>query len=525
LQLARDRFGVKPLYYTQVGRRIVFASEIKALLSYPGVDRDVNRDLLPTYITFRYCPEPLTLFSGVRKVAPGEVLTVSESGMSSFQVYELEFDNLETGEGHELAAKLREVLARAVTRQMISDVPIGFFLSGGIDSSGLLAIARAQVQGPIRTFTVGFRRRDQDFERQPDDLGYAREVARHFATDHQEIILEPKIIDLLPKVIWHLDEPIADPAAITSYLICEQARRHGVKVLLSGQGGDEVFCGYPWHLAAQIGRYYRRVPGALRRGVEALIGKLPGARGGAFAGTFRRLRKFAASASLPFEQQLLGYLSYASDEDRAGLFSADYSNSSRNGVHSEAHMRLLRKSAGWHYVNQMLHLDMGTFLPSLNLAYTDKTSMAHGVEARVPYLDNEVVDFMSRVPPELKMRRLTRKYLLKLALEPMLPQRIVHRKKGGFGAPIRSWISRDLKPMVEDLLSPSQIIKRGFFRPEYVQQVTRENASGRSDYSYLIYALLSFELWYQAFVENNHSFPVCQPEATPLYLSDWMVRP
>jgi asparagine synthase (glutamine-hydrolysing) len=525
LHLARDRFGVKPLYYAQLGRRIIFASEIKALLCYPGIDRDLNRDLLSTYITFRYCPEPWTLFNRVRKVAPGEVMTVSQSGVSSFQVYELKFDVIENSEERELAAKLRELLAGAVARQMISDVPIGFFLSGGLDSSGLLAMARSQTKGSIQTFTVGFRSQDQNFERQPDDLEYAREVARYFGTHHHEIILEPKVIDLLPKVIWHLDEPIADPAAITSYLICEQARRYGVKVLLSGQGGDEVFCGYPWHLAVQIGRYYQHVPSALRTALEAMTFKLPGARGGAFAGTLRRIRKFTASASLPFEPQLLGYLSYASDENRAGLFSTDDSDSFYNGKHSEAHMRLLRDSAGWHYINQMLHLDMGTFLPSLNLAYTDKTSMAHGVEARVPYLDNEVVDFMAHVPPALKMRRLTRKHLLKLALGPMLPRRVIHRKKGGFGAPIRSWISRDLKPMIGDLLSPSQITKRGFFNPEYVQRLTRENASGRSDYSYLIYSLLSFELWYQAFVESDSSPHFCQPGAPPIYHGDQVVQP
>ena len=525
LHLVRDRFGVKPLYYTKMGTRIIFASEVKSLFCYPGVDRGINPDMLPAYITYRYCPEPLTLFKQVRKVAPGEVMTISQSGVSSFQMYELEFDEEQAGKEHELADDLRWVLDKAVTRQMISDVPIGFFLSGGIDSSGLLAMAMKHTSEPIRTFTVGFSRRDQEFERQPDDLGYAREVAHHFGTDHHEIILEPKIIDLLPKVIWHLDEPIADPAAITSYLICQQARQRGVKVLLSGQGGDEVFCGYPWHLAVHMGRYYERIPGALRVAVEATISGLPSSRGGAFAGTFRRLRKFAASASLPFEAQLLGYLSYASEENRAKLFSAEYSYCSRNGVQDEAHMRLLRRSVGWHHVNRMLHLDMGTFLPSLNLAYTDKTSMAHGVEVRVPYLDNEVVDFMSHVPPEMKMRGLTRKHLMKLALRSMLPARIIHRKKGGFGAPIRSWILRDLRELTGDLLSPYQVGKRGFFNPQYVQQLIQENASGRSDYSYLIYALLSFEIWYQAFVENTDSFSIRQSEAVPLNLSDQKVRP
>jgi len=233
----------------------------------------------------------------------------------------------------------------------------------------------------------------------------------------------------LPRVIWHLDDPIADPAAITSFLICQTARQQNTKVLLSGQGGDEVFCGYPWHLAVQISRYYDRLPRAARAMLEKVLGKLPAAKGGPLTATFRRLRKFNNSASLAFEERLIGFLSYAYTENLEGLLGERYPRQIHSGLAERAHVKLLKQSSRWHYIDRMLHLDMGTFLPSLNLAYTDKTSMAFGVEVRVPYIDNEVVDFLATVPPQLKMRGTVRKYLLKKALRGLVPDYILNRKK------------------------------------------------------------------------------------------------
>jgi asparagine synthase (glutamine-hydrolysing) len=386
---------------------------------------------------------------------------------------------------------------------MISDVPVGLFLSGGVDSGGLLAMASKLSPEPLKTFTIGFRRKDQRFEGQPDDIRYARELAKIFNTDHQEIILEPKIVDLLPKVIWHLDDPIADPAAITSYLICQAARQQDTKVLLSGQGGDEVFCGYPWHLAVALSRYYDRLPRAARAVFEKLLARLPAAKGGPLTATYRRLRKFGNSASLEFEERLIGFLSYAYGENLQGLLGERYAGPINAGLPERTHTELLKKSRGWHYIDRMLHLDMGTFLPSLNLAYTDKTSMAFGVEVRVPYIDNEVVDFMATVPPRMKMRGTLRKYLLKEALKGLVPGHILNRKKAGFGAPIRTWIVSDLREMIDDLLCESNLKRRGFFDPRYVRRLIQENASGQHDYNYLIYILLSFEVWCRVYLDEH----------------------
>ena len=496
LHLARDRYGVKPLYYWQSGRRVLFGSEVKSLLCDGSLSREIDPAALLAYVKFRYCPEPITLFKEVQKVEPGHVMTLGDGTISTQCFYELKFEeNYEPQPPAEWAGQLRDLLIETVRRQMISDVPVGLFLSGGVDSAGLLAIAKTFKPEALKTFTIGFRQQDQRFEGQPDDMRYARLMAERFQTDHREIILEPKIVDLLPKVIWHLDDPIADPAAITSYLICQAAREEGTKVLLSGQGGDEVFCGYPWHLAVQLSRQYDRLPKAVRGVVENILNRLPAAQGGPLTATFRRLRKFSSSAPLEFEERLIGFLSYAYDDNLRGLFGDEFGGLIQTGTADRTHKELLRQSVSSHYINRMLHLDMGTFLPSLNLMYTDKTSMAFGVEVRVPYIDNEVVDFMAKVPPELKMRGTTRKYLMKQALAGLLPDEILHRKKAGFGAPIRTWIVSDLKEMIGDLLSESSLKRRGFFNPAYVRTLLQENASGRHDYNYLIYTLLSFEVW------------------------------
>ena len=503
LHLARDRYGVKPLYYWQTGRRLLFGSEIKSLLCDPALSREVDPEALLAYVKFRYCPEPVTLFREVRKVWPGHYMTFGADTHSSHCFYELAFPEPSGLSEGQLVSQLRDLFFETVKRQMISDVPVGLFLSGGVDSGGLLAIARQFNPEPLKTFTIGFRQQDQRFEGQPDDVRYARELARTFQTDHQEIILEPKIVDLLPNVIWHLDDPIADPAAITSYLICQAARQHDTKVLLSGQGGDEVFCGYPWHLAAHLSRYYDRLPRAMRALVEKALARLPAAKGGAMTATFRRLRKFSTSASCDFETRLIGFLSYAYDDNLRGLFGSDHGDLIEAGTAERAHRALLKQSSSWHYINRMLHLDMGTFLPSLNLMYTDKTSMAFGVEVRVPYIDNALVDFMATVPPELKLRGMTRKYLMKQALRGLLPDEILHRKKAGFGAPIRTWIVSDLKEMIDDLLCEATVKRRGFFNPAYVRRIIQENAAGRNDYNYLIYILLSFELWARNYLDGQ----------------------
>ncbi|UCG72526.1 MAG: asparagine synthase (glutamine-hydrolyzing) [Chromatiales bacterium] len=504
LYLCRDRLGVKPLYYHLGRRTISFASEIKSLL----VGGDISKELDPLAVlscaAYRYCPEPMTLLADVRKLSPGTWLQVQKDGATAeHRFHTILFDPDESLGEEQTAEQLRGELTAATRRQMISDVPVGMFLSGGLDSSGLLALAREFTDERFKSFTIGFRQQDSKGEGQPDDLGYARLVAKTFGTDHHEIILDPKIVELLPKVVYHLDEPIADPAAITSYLICEQARQQDIKVLLSGQGADEVFCGYPWHLGGKLARDYARIPAVLRSLVQGVVQKLPAHGAPLFPGASRRLRKFVGNVSDGFESSMLGFLTYAGDDVLNSLFTAEFSELLRTGEQHWKHRECLEQSTGQHYINRMLDLDLKTFLPSLNLTYTDKTSMAHGVEVRVPYIDNEIIDFAAHMPPRLKLRGNTRKWILKKALEPLLPRDVVHRRKAGFGAPIRTWVARDLQPMIADLLSAERLRKRGVFSPKGVQEVLRRNASGSDDFAYLIYFLISFELWCESFLEPS----------------------
>ncbi len=503
--LARDRFGVKPLYYALLADSIVFASEIKALLVCPDLPRDLDESAVVAMANYRYTPEPLTLFKAIRKLPPATAMVIQNGGSPKFSEYfQLSYhEPVDPGDGRKLAAELREVMGAATKRQLISDVPVGLFLSGGLDSSAILALAKDKLDpASTNTFTIGFRHEDQKTEGQPDDMIYARRLAKATGFNHQEIILEPKMVDLLPEVIYHLDEPVADPAAISSYLICREARAQDMKVLLSGQGGDEIFCGYPWHLGAHLASRWRSVPGPLRRIAESAVKLLPATGGGRFSGTFRRARKFASDASQEFDPCILGFLSYAGDQLPA-LAGDRLRGALAAGWPHTAHEAQLAGSRGLSPINRLLHLDMGTFLPSLNLNYTDKTSMAHGVEVRVPFLDNDLVDWASRIHTSWKMKGSMRKRILKMACEPLLPHDLIHRKKGGFGAPIRSWIKKDLADMIGDLLSPERIRARGWFNPDAVQDIIRRNASGREDWNYLIYFLLSFELWNCRFADQS----------------------
>jgi asparagine synthase (glutamine-hydrolysing) len=506
LHLVRDRLGVKPLYFCEFDNNLIFASEIKALVCFQEVPLEVNEEALLAMANYRYCPEPLTLVKGIRKLPPGHFLTINREGKTR----EKQYYCCEYIESDAVSPEaLQEVVHEAVNRQLIADVEVGCFLSGGVDSGALLAHAMRNSDRTFRTFTIGFRAEDHKDEGQPDDLIYARKVAKYFGCDHHEIILDPSIVDSLPQVVWHLDEPIADPAAISSMLICREARKHGLKVLLSGQGGDELFCGYPWHLGAHLATTYRWIPGSLRNGLEKLANFAPAGGRGSLAGPLRRLRKFSASASKSFDDCILGFLSYAKDEDLRALFGDKYPRLSENGQPHLLHRRLLNESSSLHYINRLLHLDMNTFLPSLNLTYTDKTSMANGVEVRVPLIDNEIVEFMNQRPVDQKLRGWTTKYLLKKSLEGLLPHDVIYRKKGGFGAPIRSWVRRDLKEMIHDLLSDRQIRNRGFFEPKAVQSLILQNENGLQDFSYLIYFFLSFEIWCRQFLD--------QGERTSLY--------
>jgi asparagine synthase (glutamine-hydrolysing) len=501
LFLARDRLGVKPLYYVRGAGWLAFASEIRALL--PLIERpELEPTALADFLTFLWVPDPKTAFRNILKLPPGHYAWADRNGFEVTQWWDLRFEPEERSES-DWRDEVRAAVDAAVRRQMVSDVPLGSFLSGGVDSSAIVA-AMKSANERVSTWSIGFAEEDLEHEIVPDDLRYAREVGSLFETDYHERILEPDVLELLPKAVWHLEEPVADPAAISTYLICAEARRE-MPVMLSGMGGDEVFAGYPRHLAWRIARGLGTLPDALLRALEHAVAPIarPGSPG-RLRGPRRNLWKFMRAAGMEPLDRYLSFSSYYSEPElrellEPGVVDADYDPLA-------VHRSYLRNEQGGDELSRLLYLDAKTFLPCLNLSYTDKMGMAASVEVRVPLLDDELVALAARIPSELKLRRFRRKYIFKRSQEGILPREIIWRRKAGFGAPVRSWLIGELAPLVDDLLSGPTIQSRGLVDPAVVERMRAENAAGEADNSLRLYALLSFELWCRTFLDRSWSF-------------------
>jgi asparagine synthase (glutamine-hydrolysing) len=503
LFLARDRLGVKPLYFAREGGVLYFASELKALLRalpHPSI----RHAALAEYLTFLWVPDPGTLFEGMHQLPAGHCARYANGDLAIREYWDASFDV--DGSPSEIgwADRVRVTAQAAIRRQMVSDVPLGSFLSGGIDSGAVVATMKSATK-QVTSYTVGFSPDDLAHEIVPDDLGYARRLSSELELDHHERILEPEIVDLLPKLVWHLDEPIADPAAITTYLICS-AGSERLTVILSGMGADEIFAGYPRHLAAQLTRPADLLPRGLRTAIRtSLDGRLTMGRPGRMRGPRRNAMKLLRGVDQPFMDRYLTYCSYYRRDELSTLLSGELRTELRDHDPFHRHREYAERRAGEDWLNRLLYVDLKTFLPCLNLAYTDRMSMAASTEVRVPLLDDELVQLAARVPPRLKLRRTTRKYVLKKAMEGVLPDEVIWRPKAGFGAPLRAWIDEDLRPLVEDCLSPATVRARGLFEPSAVQALISDNEAGTSDNALRIWALLVLELWQRTFVDRAAS--------------------
>jgi asparagine synthase (glutamine-hydrolysing) len=503
LFLARDRLGVKPLYYTRTAGCFAFASEVKALLpliEHPALDLSALAD----YLTFLWVPDPKTAFREILKLPPGHYAWVDAGGMSISQYWDLSFAPEERTES-EWADRVRDTVQRSVVRQMVSDVPLGSFLSGGVDSSAIAAAMKAEATA-VQTYTIGFAEEDLKHEIVPDDVRYARRVAAVLGTEYHESILRPNVLDLLPKVVWHLEEPVADPAAMSTYLICSEARRR-MPVMLSGMGADELFAGYPRHLAYRIARALDRAPPAARRPLEMLAGPVahPGPPG-RLRGPRRNLWKFMRATRLPTSDRYLSFSSYYTTGELGNVLVPEVAAELGSYDPFAVHRAYLQRNTGGDELSRLLYLDAKTFLPCLNLTYTDKMGMAASVEVRVPLLDDELVALSARIPSRLKLKGWRRKYIFKRSQQDRLPADVIWRRKAGFGAPIRSWLVGDLSPLVDELLSDETLRRRGLVDPAYVTRMRNENAAGRGDYTLQLYALLSLELWSRTFLDRAWHF-------------------
>lgn len=510
LLLARDGFGVKPLYYAETSGGLLFASELKALLQYPDLSRDLDPVALHSYLAYLWAPAPLTPLKAVRKLPPGQALIVRNGKIGrQWTFYDLPYGYpVMDGTEDEIANELRVLLETAVKRQMVADVPVGAFLSGGLDSSSVVAMMRrVEPSRRIPCYSIGFVD-GSDLEGSPADLPYARRVASHLGLELRPIEVKPDIIQHLDRMLYHLDEPQADPAPINALLIADQARRDGIPVLLSGAGGDDLFSGYRRHWALRLERLWGWLPHGIRSAMARWatddLNRSAAAASHEPSPFLRRVRKALAHADLSAEDRLIAYFWWGGECLRRALYSPELGKALRD-VDTAAPLResLARISHERDPLNRMLYLEAKHFLADHNLNYTDKTGMAAGVEVRVPLLDPELAEFATRIPSSLKQKGRVGKAILKKAMEPYLPRDVIYRPKTGFGAPLRRWLRHELREVVEDTLSVGALRRRGLFEPGAVRRLIEQDRSGVIDGAYTIFSLMCIELWCRIFVDGR----------------------
>jgi asparagine synthase (glutamine-hydrolysing) len=506
LFLARDHFGIKPLYYCERGGKLAFASEIKALLEVPGIEASMSLEALDQYLTFLWVPDPLTMFEGIRKLPAGHYALWEQGKFKIEQYWDLTFPaddhNFDRTEA-DLADEIRERFCASVEQQMVSDVPIGAFLSAGLDSSSIVAaMARKQ---PVRTYTITFPEKYRVGETTIDDPGVPRRLARKLGCEHHEIVVEPDVVNLLPSLTWHMDEPTADPAIITAYLVCREARKQAT-VLLSGVGGDEIFAGYRKHIAHAWAEEYRRAPSLARSAAERTLLSLPSLRGTRMKGSVRLAKKMARSAALSPAEAFIRNCTYLDAQQKSDLYAPQWASRATRDPATQ-HLAAFSKVKHANFLNQMLYLDTKIFMTTLNLTYNDKMSMASSVEVRVPFLDRELAEFVAwNVRPDWKLKgkwRPVTKHIFREAMHSMLPDEVLRQPKAGFAAPVDYWLAHDLRSMVDDLLSESEVRRRGLFRPEVVRRYIDEHRRGAEDWSMQIWQLLTLEIWMQLFLDGG----------------------
>ena len=494
LRLCRDRLGIKPLYYTQANGSFLFGSEIKAILEHPGVSREVDPEALDLYLTFQYVPGPRTLFRGIHKLPPGHWLRWQGGSVSLHRYWDLVVEDAEPGViESEAVAEFRDLLEQAVRLRLISDVPLGALLSGGIDSSTVVALMSHASSGVIKTFTVGF-----DVPGEPGEIAEARAVATALHTDHHEVIIGPSHVQDLPRLIWHMDEPIADQAALPTYFVCRLAREL-VTVVLTGEGGDELLGGYPryawFRLAERLGRW---LPSLSAGGpVLACIGALAGARG-------EQLRHILANLSPP--ERHIAWIANFDAADKARLYAADFRARVAPGAAARLVQPFLEDGAPGDMVQRLMALDVHTWLVDDILTKVDKMSMATSVEARVPLLDHHLVEFVATLPIALKVRNLGTKRLLRQAVADLVPQATVARRKRAFQVPVAAWLRQGLREFTADTLRSQACRERGYFQPAAVDALLESHLAGRSDHSQQLWNLLCLELWHRVFLDGSTAF-------------------
>ena len=487
LLIARDRAGIKPLYYAEAAGRLFFGSEAKCLLVNPEIDRALDPTALDHYLAYLYTPRDRAIFSGMRKLLPGHYLKVCGGRVTTTRYWQLPVEATFRGSEAEALDALEQTLMDAVRSHMISDVPLGAFLSGGIDSSVVVALMAKAANRPVKTFSIGFD------EPAYDELPHARRVAEHLGTDHHEFVVRPDALGILDRLIWHFDEPFADSSAIPTWYVSELARQH-VTVVLSGDGGDESFGGYDRYAPHQrVASFDRLVPGVGRLVAAAAWKALPhGARG----------KNFLRHVARDPQGRYLDSVTFYHADERRELLSPDVAGSLADWDAEAYFSAPFARLGELPLAAQMMAFDFETYLPEDCLTKVDRMSMAHSIESRVPLLDHVVVEFAASLPATMKIARTRRKHLLKQLAFRLVPREILDRPKQGFGVPIGHWFRGSLRDVFGDVLGSAATRQRGYFNQAFVDRVLREHLAGKRDHALRLWQLLVFELWHRQHVDS-----------------------
>jgi len=492
LFMARDRVGKKPLFYTVTAAgEFVFGSELKVLLEHGAVKREIDHGALDSYLTFGYVPEELCIFNGVSKVEPGHFLVFKNGSVRAQRYWDFSFSAEPLRESEDaiadgLAARLRD----AVSSRLISEVPLGAFLSGGVDSSAVVGLMSQVMDQPVKTFSIGFN--EDSFS----ELKYARMAAAHFKTDHHEFILTPDFVDVVDDLVWHFDEPFADSSALPTYMVSKLAREH-VTVALSGDGGDELFAGYTRYATDRRRAATERIPSAIRRRLLGPLSEmLPHAARG---------KNYLFNISLDAAGRYIDSISHFNGPRKRRLYSNEIRAKMNGtfGLGENIYRRIASSALSEDPVERLLYLDSKTYLPSDILTKVDRMSMASSLETRAPLLDQDLIEYVGRIPAELKLKGNQGKYIFKKAIEGFVPREILHREKQGFGVPIGDWINVQLKERINADLSGRRFAERGYFNAKFVNVLVDEHARGRRDHSHALWTLWMLELWHRRYMDQN----------------------
>ena len=500
LLLARDRLGKKPLFIQNDGRSFVFGSEIKAILATMDHTPPVDHDSLNDYLTYLYIPYPKTIFQGIQQLAPGTWMRVKvgDGGLTT-ETHEY-WDPMEAdGPGRmslgDMRSHLQDLMSDSVRCRLVSDVPLGVLLSGGIDSSSITAMMARSSTEPVRSFSIGF-----PGNKTYDEIPFAKRVAELFGSEHQVLEAEPDCSKHLAKIIWHFDQPFGNPTAVLTYILAALTKK-SVTVALAGDGGDELFGGYPRYIGAYLSRVPRALPGFLRSGLLPWLGNSM-SDDSTGRHQFRRLREFLEDAGMPLIEMYLRWIGYFSPEDKARLYTPEMQQRVAGHDPGDFLRGLFAQSEGLEPLNRLAYVDVKSFLCCNVLEYADRMSMAHALELRAPFTDHRLVEFALRLPFQYKFRYSESKWLLKQAMKPFLPPEVLNKRKLGFNPPVGAWLKGELRGLPAVLLSQKRVRDRGLFQTEEIERILSQHMSGRRDYSLHIWALMVLELWFRMYVDG-----------------------